>query len=129
VGINVQLTRLSTTNIILFSLLEWLARLRESLERGWREDILMAEHPTAITPPSTVGSKWYLDMLFSSMSCTFSPGGLFISIPVWEISREKHSRKIHFWTVFFADCFLTRPSLDQAIIYICCCSRCFLYSE
>ena len=50
----------------------------------------MAENPTAITSPSTVGSEWYLDMLFSSMSCTFSPEGSFISIPVWEISREKN---------------------------------------
>jgi len=62
--------------------LEGLARVRESLERGWREDILMAEHPRAITPPSTVGSERYLDMLFSSMSCTFSPEGFSISVPV-----------------------------------------------
>jgi hypothetical protein len=43
---------------------------------------LMAEHPTAITPPSTVGSERYSDMSFSSMSCTFSPEGFFISVPV-----------------------------------------------
>jgi len=36
--------------------LEGLARVRESLERGWREDILMVNPPTAITPLSTVGS-------------------------------------------------------------------------
>jgi len=54
----------------------------ESLERGWREDILMAETPIAITPPSTVGSKWYLNMLFSSMSCTFSPDGSSISVSI-----------------------------------------------
>jgi len=35
--------------------LEGLTRARESLKRGWREDILMAEKPTAITPPSTIG--------------------------------------------------------------------------
>jgi hypothetical protein len=29
----------------------------ESLERGWRKGILMAETPTVITPPSTVGFK------------------------------------------------------------------------
>jgi len=52
--------------------LEELTRVRESLERGWTEDILMAEHPTAITPLSTVGSERYSDILFSSMSCTFS---------------------------------------------------------
>jgi hypothetical protein len=59
-----------------------LARVRESLERGWREDIMMAEHPTVITPPSTVGSKLYSDMLFSSMSCIFSPEGFSISVSV-----------------------------------------------
>jgi len=36
---------------------EGLTRVRESLERGWREDILMAEHATAITPLSTIGSE------------------------------------------------------------------------
>jgi hypothetical protein len=29
---------------------------------------LMAENATTITPPSTVGSERYLDILFSSMS-------------------------------------------------------------
>jgi len=62
-----------TINIILFSLLEGLARVRESLGRGWREDILMANQLTAITPPSIVGSARYSNMLFSSMSCTLSP--------------------------------------------------------
>jgi hypothetical protein len=62
--------------------LEGLARVRESLERDWREDILIAKHPTVITPPFTVGSEQYLDMLFSSMSCTFSLEGFSISIPV-----------------------------------------------
>jgi len=55
---------------------------KRDLERGWREDILMAEHPIAITPPSTVGSERYLDMLFSSMSCTLLPEGFSISVPV-----------------------------------------------
>ena len=62
----------------------------ESLERGWREDILMAETPTAITLPSIVGSKQYLDMFFSSMSCTFSLEGSSISVSVWEILREEN---------------------------------------
>jgi len=38
---------------------------------------------------STVGSEQYLNMLFSSMSCTLSPEGLSISVPVWEISQEE----------------------------------------
>jgi len=54
----------------------------ESLERGWREDILMPETPTAITLPSIVGSEQYLDMFFSSMSCTFSLEESSISIYV-----------------------------------------------
>jgi hypothetical protein len=62
--------------------MDGLARVRESLERGWREDILMAEHPTAISPPSTVRSEQYSVMLFSSMSCTFSLEGVSISVPV-----------------------------------------------
>jgi len=61
----------------------------ESLERGWRKDILMAETPTVITPPSTVGFKWYLDVLFSSMSCIFSLERSSISVLVWEISQEE----------------------------------------
>jgi hypothetical protein len=48
----------------------------------------MAEIPTAITPPSTIGLERYLDMLFSSISCTLSSEGSSISIPVWEISQE-----------------------------------------
>jgi len=62
----------------------------ESLERGWREDIWMTETPTTITPFFTVGSKWYLDMSFSSMSCTFSLKGSSISVFVWQISWEEH---------------------------------------
>ena len=54
----------------------------ESLERGWREDILMPETPTAITLPSIVGSEQHLDMFFSSMSCTFSLEESSISIYV-----------------------------------------------
>jgi len=44
-----------------------IARARESLRRGWREDILMEENLIAIIPPSTVRSEQYLDMLFPSM--------------------------------------------------------------
>jgi len=36
-----------------------IARARESLGRGWREDMLMAENPIAIIPPFTVGSEQY----------------------------------------------------------------------
>jgi hypothetical protein len=36
----------------------------ESLERGWIEDILMAETLTTITPPSSIGLERYLDRLF-----------------------------------------------------------------
>jgi len=82
VWINVQLTRCWNYKYHSIFSLGGLARVRESLERDWREDILMAEHPTAITPPSTVGSERYSDMSFSSMSCTFSPEGFFISVPV-----------------------------------------------
>ena len=42
----------------------------------------MAEHPTPITPPSTIGSEQYSDMLFPSMSCTLSPKGFSISVAV-----------------------------------------------
>jgi hypothetical protein len=49
----------------------------------------MAENPTAITPPSTVGLEQYLDILFSSMSCTVLLEGSSISVPVWEILQEE----------------------------------------
>jgi hypothetical protein len=82
VWINVQLTRCWNYKYHSIFSLGGLARVRESLERDWREDILMAEHPTAITPPFTVGSERYSDMSFSSMSGTFSPEGFLISVPV-----------------------------------------------
>jgi hypothetical protein len=65
VGINVQLTRCYKYHSI-FSL-GVIARARESLGRGWREDMLMAENLIAIIPPFTVGSEQYSDMLFPSM--------------------------------------------------------------
>ena len=104
-----------TINIILFSLLEWLARARESLERGWREDILIAEHPTTITPPSIIRSERYLVMLFSSMLCTFSPEGFSILVPVWEISREEN-----IWKNTLLDsvlCYLFSPSTTVGLGY------------
>jgi hypothetical protein len=50
----------------------------------------MAKNTTVITPSSTVESKRYLDMLFSSMSCTLSPEGSSILVPVWELSQEEN---------------------------------------
>ena len=66
----------------------------------------MAKNTTVITPSSTVGSKRYLDKLFSSMSCTLSPEGSSISVPVWEISQEEN-----FLENTLRDSFLLRPSL------------------
>jgi len=68
----------------------------ESLERGWREDILMAETLTTITPPSSIGLEQYLDRLFFFMSCTFSLEGSSTSSLCARYCWRNISGKIHF---------------------------------
>jgi len=101
----------------------------ESLERGWREDILMVETTTTITPPSIVRSEWYLDMLFSYMSCTLSPEGSYISVSVWQISRDENVWENTLLDSLYRQLFRFRPPLDRAISWIYYLSWCYLDLE
>jgi hypothetical protein len=76
-----------------------------------RENILMAETPIAITPPYIVGSEWYLDMLFSFLSCTLSLEGSSISVSIWEISQEET-----FWESTLLDSLSRQPFSPSSTI-------------
>ena len=78
----------------------------------------MVENPTAITPPSTIGSKQY--WISCSLPCLvyFHQRDFLYQSQFERYRGRESSGKIHFWTVFVANCYLLWPLLDQAIIWM-----------